>query len=408
MAPRIELVSRIAALALAACGGDAHTAADAPAGPPDGPLTGVRVVPLEGCGYSYAGLFAIGDAGFRLEIDTGSDALAVAAAGCTECSAAGVSSLYTPGATGMDLHMPVSVTYDGGNIKWSGELFSDQVSGGELPPVTLDFGAIATETNFFQPGQCGAPDGILGMSPANDSAAKPTSFPAALARSGATDAFAIHYCLAKGRLWLNGYDPAATIDAPVWTAMLQQGGYTVAVDDFAIAGTSVGVPASAYGRGLVDSGGPNLIVPTAAYTAITTMVGASAAFQADFGSATWLTAHACKTLAKSRAQLDAELPPLTVTLGQPPVTIDLPATAAYLQSFPVTGGTAYCPAIYDLGGTGFSFTDLGNTLIRAGVVIFDREHAQLGFAHAAPCDDTSARPVESLPSLRPRSRQPSS
>lgn len=400
MAIRNELASLL--LAFSACGQDAPTAIDAPAVPLDGPLTGVRAVPLEGCGYSYTGMFTIGDAAFRLQIDTGSDALAVAAAGCTDCTTAGVSPLYTPGSTAMDLHMPVSATYGDGSIKWSGELYSDQIGGGLLPPVVLDFGAITAETNFFPPGLCGSPQGILGMSPDHDTAAMPYSFPAALARSGAADVFAIHYCAADGELWLNGYDPVTTVDTPVWMAMVQQTYYSVAVDDIAVAGTSVGVQASAYGLGLVDSGGPSLVVPTPAYTAITTMVGASAAFQADFGSASWLTAHTCTTLAKSRSQIDAELPPLTMTLGEPAVTIELPATAAYLQSFPTTTGTIYCSAIYGEVGSGSVRTDLGNTLIRAGVVIFDRGRSRLGFAHAAPCDDTSARLVERVPSLRPR------
>lgn len=124
---------------------------------------------------------------------------------------------------------------------------------------------------------------------------------------------------------------------------------------------------------------------------------------AAFGSATWLSQHTCITIAKTRAEIDAELPPLTIALGAPIVTIELPATAAYLQSLPTDNGTTYCSAILDDAGAGSIKTDLGNTLIRAGVVIFDRGHAQLGFAHAPPCVDTSAR-IEQLPSLQPRPR----
>jgi hypothetical protein len=60
----------------------------------------------------------------------------------------------------------------------------------------------------------------------------------------------------------------------------------------------------------------------------------------------------------------------------------LPATAGYIQSFPASGGTQYCPAL-----AASTFTDLANTLLRAGLVLFDREHARLGVAPTAPCDD---------------------
>jgi hypothetical protein len=215
------------------------------------------------------------------------------------------------------------------------------------------------------------------------------SYPTQLATAGAQDLFAMHLCYGTGDLWLDGYDPAATTAAPRWVDMTGAHTYNVALDDIAIDGTSIGVPAATYGTAVVDSGGPNLGVPAAAFSAITTMVAASPAFQARFGDASWFTGNnSCKILSETRAQLDAALPKLTVQIGTPPIAVELPATAAYVQAYPVTNGIAYCPAMFSS-----AFSDLGNTMMRAGVVIFDREHARLGVAPTTPCADTTPRAV---------------
>ncbi len=349
------------------------------------PALGLTHVPLVGCGYSYTGSFAIGDTAFRLMIDTGSNALAVAGAACSTCTAGGVAApLYVPGASAMDLHEPASATYDAGEIMWQGEAYSDLVATGDLPPLRVGLADIAAQTDFFYAGMCGDPQGILGMSPiVPGPGTSPFSYPTALAASGAQDLFAMHYCGASGDLWLDGYDPATALDDIQWADMTGTHAYEVALDDVAVDGTSAGVPASAYGLAIVDSGGPNLIVPSAAFTAITTAIAASPAFQSRFGDASWFTGtNTCKVVQETRAQLDAALPKLTVQIGSPPISIVLPATAGYIQSFPGSGGTAYCPAI-----DASTFTDLGNTLLRAGLVLFDRAHGRLGVAPTVPCDD---------------------
>jgi hypothetical protein len=117
---------------------------------------------------------------------------------------------------------------------------------------------------------------------------------------------------------------------------------------------------------------------------------------AKFGDATWFTPNAnCKVLAETRAELDAELPKLTVQIGAPAISIDLPATSAYIQAFTTSSGIAYCPALFSFP----QFTDLGNTLYRAGIVIHDREQSRLGFATAPPCADTTAQIVAHPPDL---------
>jgi hypothetical protein len=393
------------AILATACGHSAEiqtdAGADAPAAPPDASTAGVRTIPLEGCGYSYTGEFDLGGAAYRLTVDTGSPWLAVAAQGCTQCATDGVTDLYSPGPSAVDQHIAQSGVYDGGNISWEGEVYLEQVSAGLLPDVPLEVDAISSEMNFFSADQCGSPQGILGLSPDFDSAAVPTSFPNALAREGAKDELALHYCGGSGTMWIDGYDPTAAIEAPTWIAMNEQEFYAIPVADFAVAGISIGLPAATYGDGIVDSGGPNLILPTAAYDAISTALAGSPAFTAKFGTS-WFTMPQCIELPDTRAQIDAAMPVLSVRVGSPAVAIDLPATSGYLQVYATQTGTVYCPALFDGGLLGIG-TDLGNTLIRAGIVIFDRENARLGFAHTQACD-SPAHPVDKVPPIRPFAR----
>ncbi len=377
---------RATLLLLAACGGNPK--ASPPDAAVDAPPPGPPHVPLVGCGYSYTGEFGIGGSTFRLMVDTGSDVLGVAAAGCDTCT--GVSPLYTPGPMAVDQHQHGSERYGDGTSGWDGEVYKDAVSASTLPAVELAFTAITSQTDFFFQGQCGDPQGIVGLDALDHGG---TNLLHELAAAGATDEFAMHYCLGNGDLWLDGYDPAATTGEPQWATMTVNGNYLVGLDDIAVDGTSLGM---SFGPALVDSGGPNLLLPPAAFTALTATIAASPAFAAKFGDATWFTTQGnCKVLAETRAQLDAELPKLTVAIGAPAISIELPATAAYLQAFATGSGTQYCQAMY-----GFSqFIDLGNTLIRAGIVIHDREHARLGFAPAQPCDDTAARVVDRVPDL---------
>ena len=155
------------------------------------------------------------------------------------------------------------------------------------------------------------------------------------------------------------------------------------------------VPAAAFGQAIIDSGGPDLGLPQAAFTKLTTMIAASPAFMTKLGDASWFNDVNCTVLPETRAELDAELPKLTVQIGSPTVSIDLPATAAYLQSYLTPEGMTYCPALFVS-----PFTDLGNTLIRAGIVIHDREHGRLGFAPAPPCVDSAARVIAHPPNRR--------
>jgi hypothetical protein len=341
-------------------------ALDAPA------IPGVITVPLEGCSYSFTGTFWVGGTPSALLVDTGSNLLALAATTCATCLADGVLANYTPSSTAVDEEHMFTATYDGGDMSWTGEQYQDTVGVGGTS-VAMSLYAITSEQNFFSSGQCGDAEGILGMQ--GDGAA---SLPSMFATTGIADEFAMHECRSAGTLWLGGYDPASITAAPAYVAMPDD--FDTQLTDIAVGGTSIGLPASTYGEAIVDSGGPNIIVPQAAYDAITAAVASNATFAATFGDATWFGKQACvSNAALSKAQLDTALPTLSVQLGT--TTVAMAATDSYLMTVEQAGHTYYCPALDPQP----SFLDLGNSLIRSQVVIFDRVHRQLGIAPAPPC-----------------------
>jgi hypothetical protein len=344
---------------------------------PDAPLDapgipGVVTVPLEGCSYSFTGTFWVGGTPSALSIDTGSNLLALASATCATCLADGVLASYTPSATAIDDEHMFTATYDGGDMSWTGEQYQDTVEVGGTT-VSMSLYAITSEQNFFQRGECGAASGILGMQ--GDGAA---SLPSMFATTGIADQFAMHECRSTGTLWLGGYAPASITAAPAYVAMPDD--FDTLLTDIAVGGTTIGLPASTYGEAIIDSGGPSIIVPQVAYDAITAAVGSNATFASTFGDATWFGKEACVVdPAMSKAELDAALPTLSVELGT--TTVAMAATDSYLMTIDQAGHTYYCPALDTLP----SFLDLGNSLIRSHVVIFDRVHRQLGIAPTPPC-----------------------
>jgi hypothetical protein len=364
------MIRTLAWIALVGC--STHEAAVAPDASPDtADMPGVIAVPLAGCSWSFTGTFSVGGDPFSLTVDTGSSLLAVASTTCAACSTDGVATLYDPSATAVDQKRSFTEKYDGGDMQWTGEEYRDTVAiGGTSTPLTLF--AITTEQNFFFPGQCGSPDGILGMQGSSSG-----SLPATLATAGIADVFAMHECRSTGMLWLGGYDSSAAAGPPEYVAMPND--YTIGLTDIAIGGASIGLPTSTYGQAIVDSGGPAIIVPQSAYSALTTAIAANPTFAAAFGDATWFAKGSCAAPAVTKAQLDAQLPPLGLSFGA--TSVALAATDSYLMTIEDGATTYYCPAL----ATVPSFLDLGNSLIRSHLVIFDRDHRQLGLAPALPC-----------------------
>jgi hypothetical protein len=138
---------------------------------------------------------------------------------------------------------------------------------------------------------------------------------------------------------------------------------------------------------LIDSGGPALVLPTAAHQPLAQAIASSPAFQQLFGSASWFgNLNSTTPAPASPDEIDAMLPPLTVEIdGTPPIALQLPASTSYLVwQYDGAGGYAYAPGmVADSGMVGFA--DFGNTLMRSQVVVIDRANRKVGFAPATPC-----------------------
>jgi Eukaryotic aspartyl protease len=382
---------------------DARPAADAAvdsdaadASPLDAAVWPARV-PLVGCSFSYAAMVSLGGARpLPMSLDTGSLRIGVAETGCSTCEEDGVDSLYTPGASAVDLHQTWSAEYADMQT-WSGELYEDsmQLVGSPLS-VSVELAAIETESQFFYSFACSQtvmnnPSGILGLAPRPSSDAPAVGLLDQLVAAGMPDVFAVELCPTSGNLWLGGFDPSFTTGAPQYTALIPPvttyDYYAVYVASISLGGAPLAIPASTYGSSLVDTGGHNFLVPTAAYTALTQGLNGSTSFTQLFGdAATWFSSSGqCVLVTQSEDALDATLPPVTLTLGSTaPITLDLAATHSYVELEGSSTGAVYaCPAMFDYHST--STWDIADNILRANVTIFDRANQRMGFAPHDPC-----------------------
>jgi hypothetical protein len=355
------------------------------------------LVPLVGCDFSYFAMVSLGGAApLPMSLDTGSLRIGVAAAGCSTCEQDGVDTFYTPGASATDLHQTWSSEY-GDMQTWSGEVYEDsmQLVGAPLA-VSVELAAIDTESQFFYSFACSPtvmndPSGIIGLAPRPSSEAPAVGFLDQLVAAGMPDLFTVELCPTSGNLWLGGFDPSVMTAAPQYTALVPPVStfdfYTVFVAGLALGGAPLAIDPSTYGSSLVDTGGHNFLVPTPAYTALTQALDGAASFTQLFGDATtWFSsAGQCVLVTQSEDDLDAMLPPVTITLGSSdPITLDLPATHSYVELEESETGAVYaCPAMFDFQTT--STWDIADDILRANVTIFDRAHQRMGFAPHAPC-----------------------
>jgi hypothetical protein len=357
------------------------------------PPGAATTVSLSGCaGPGYAAEFTIGSRPFQLEIDTGSGTLAVASSACASC---GIAPGYTPGPGAVDQHKTASEVYLQGS--WSGEIESDSVQlvgvGGAMP---MKIAAIDTQTAFFDHAGCGlgtvpfAPQGIVGFGPADLAIAGTDAFITELTSGGAVGAiFAVELCSQGGQLMIGGVDAArgALSGAAVYTPMTTSQYYAVQLDDLQLSGASLTYGAADFGTTVVDTGTSVLALPPAIFRTLTTQIEGTSAFTAAFGGQKgWLGTTTCFKSSLSRAELDAQLP--TLTLVFPGVDTEtsalvLTATESYL---PVTlsGGTDYyCSGLLENDGT--TGTILGTSAMLGHLAIFDLVQKRFGFAPQTYC-----------------------
>jgi hypothetical protein len=358
-------------------------------------------VPLSACVPTiYTAPVTIGGSQvFELMLDTGSASLGVASASCTSC---GVKPTYTPGASAVDQHKTAKSRFGTGT--WSGEIYRDSVattSSGVSPPTPpstsapVRLVAIDSQSQFFLPAQCDSQSrsyqGILGMGPAL-AAVRGTNgyFDALVGTQNVPNVFATQLCDSGGTLWLGGYDAAATTAAPVYTpeiSAIDSYYYAVNLVSVTVAGASAPIATAQVSDSVVDTGTSVFLLSRSAFNTITRAIAATPGFASVFGSAGasfFSSPNNCRVLSKTKAQIDAALPPLTLVFGQsPPLSVQAAPTESYL----VPNAGAWCPALYAMGaGVNFRVASiLGSPVLRSNVVIFDRQNKRIGFAPHAPC-----------------------
>lgn len=375
----------------------------------------LTAVPLVSCVPSeYTAAVTLGGSQtFQMAIDTGSTTLGVASTMCTSC---GVSPEYSPGTTATDEHSQQTSQYGTGS--WTGEVYQDTVRAGMSGTTPDKLVAIDTQSQFFQAGvQCGTaagPQGILGLGPAG-SALPGTQgfFDALVANDHVPNVFATQLCDGSGTLWLGGYDPTFTTAAPQYTPLsagVAQYYYAVTLSSITVGGTSIPVAAGEFTDSIVDTGTSVFILGTSAYTALTNLIGANAAFDQLFGfaapptpdagetdggstdasaapspGASWFAnPNNCVHLSQTKAELDAMLPPLTLVFGSNP---GIEVQAAPTESYLITYDGLWCPALLsEPQGQDFPLAAiLGSPVLRSNVVIFDRANSRIGFAPHKTC-----------------------
>jgi hypothetical protein len=351
-----------------------------------------------------------GSQAFDLQLDTGSGPLAVASNACTSCGDAGVAPLYAPGSSAVDEHQRGAFDYVSGKV--SGEIYQDSVALNPQTDAPLKFVAIDTQDQFFVPlpqlffqpplgcsTATGNYEGIIGFSPSGDLTPGTTSFfDQFVATAHAPNVFATELCPNGGILWLGGYDSTFTTGAPQYTPILSRTAslqYGVSLNSVTVGDKTVPVVTADNPNAIVDTGTVFFAVPQAVYDAITSVVAASRQFQAIFGNASWFSNPQtnCKVLSQTKAELDAMLPPLTLTFGSgPSISIQAPATESYIAQYVSGGQDHWCPTLLPMAplhvvGNTYLGTSaiLGAPVLRSSIVIFDRQNQRIGFAPHTPC-----------------------
>jgi hypothetical protein len=365
---------------------DAPVTNQVDAGMPDAPdQTGGSGLYLktvaDGVAY-FANVTLGGDQHFWLDVDTGSTTLGVASATCTTCN---VTPGYTPGPGAVDQHNTAMATY-GDMSGWTGENYMDTVKlTGDGGSVSMRLSAITSQNGFFRPE---IPfQGIIGFLDEWGALPNTDGYMPKRKAGGLSNYFAFQFCQDKGRLWMDSYDPASMAGPVKWTAMpapwFLQPFYTVKVSSAKVGTASIGLS----GAAVADTGTTLMIVPKAVETSLITAVTGSAGYKAIFGTQV-LDEMNCPTPGThTRAEIDAMLPPFTVTLPDKAggsFTLTSPATQSYLF---YQAGMNGMPGGYCLGVAAVANvpTILGDSFMRQFITVFDLANGQIGFAPQQGC-----------------------
>ena len=375
---------------------------------------------MTGCSsIDYAAPVTLGNTTVDLIVDSGSTTLAAASDQC-ESGCEGLSPVYPVDTAALAslssgaLNARRAGSSYGDNSSWSGVLVQDSltIAGIKLrDPFVFAAMSYASDsdssrgtTAFFTTDLCSGKlasntrQGIIGLGNSPLAIKNSSALMDELADSGVTNAFSTQLCDTAGRLWLGGYDPAYVEGAFQYTPFTDasDGFYHVDLVDIAVDGVSIGSSRANYGVIIADNGTSSTQLPSAVYNKVVAALGVNAKFVAQFPVSMLSSSPGCYSPdngSLSREDLDGLLPSFSMfftdAVTGKAFELKLPPTASYLTAVNYSDGSViYCPAMSGsgaLGTNGSPDTILGNSMMRAHVVTFDREHRRLGFANQQNC-----------------------
>jgi hypothetical protein len=371
---------------LAACNSSINNSgADAGSGsntthPDAAPASSGYALTAQNFGLAYSVGITIGGQQFQVITDTGSTSLGIAGSTCSAC---GVTPEYTPGSTAVDQHSTSNSQY-GDSSSWTGENYADKVAlTGDSDAVTMRFGSMTTQSGFFQQGE--TDQGILGFG-GSGLAVDGTD---AYTDKRAPGQFAFQLCPDSGTVWLGAADSSHESAAPQFSPMDTSQPYLmIDVSSATVGSTSI----SLSGPAVMDTGTSIMVLSSTVANKFVTAVN-GAGFSTIFGSSvaastTQLNCYDPGT--HTRAQIDAALPSLSVTLpkaGGGTFMVTSTASESYLM--PIEG--MYCFGVATVSG--IPVTILGDAFLRGYVTTFDLTSQQIGLAPEVGC----TLPSEAIP-----------
>lgn len=353
----------------------------------------VAALALSSCvpaGYTVP-LSIAGSEPFDVTVDTGSTSIGVASASCSGCD---VKPKFSPSAAVIDRNIEAKSQYVTG--AWSGEVYEGAVSVDAKTEALVRFVAITKQQNFFVEQTCqsksGHVQGIMGLGPASGALEGTNGFLDQFnAASNAPDVFATKLCDDGGTLWLGGYDLNHAEGTPKYTPLVKgvYHSYAVRMESVDIDGQTVPVASSKYPSTVVDTGASAFLLARSAFTPVTKAIAANAKFKELVGEdVAWFDnpdGQSCKDLTATKEELDAALPPLSMTFGtgSDAITVRAAPTESYLGRY----DGHWCSAL-----VAFDPTDelriaaiMGAPVLRSNIVIFDRKNERIGFAPHTAC-----------------------
>ena len=353
----------------------------------------VAALALSACSpATYALPVRIGESEpFDVALDTGSTSLAVASSSCGECH---VEPRFSPGDGVVDQGVKANAQYVTG--RWSGTVYEGDVSLDAQAKASVKFVAIDEQQDFFVEQRCGSKSGglqgIIGFGQRFGAVRGTTGFfDRFVAESDAPDVFATELCDDGGTLWLGGYDSTRVTAAPEYTPLLNGvfAYYAVHLTSVEVEGTAAPIATREYPRTAIDTGASVFLLPTAAFESLATAIASNASFKEIFGEEpSWFetrNARSCKELSVSKEELDAKLPPLTLTFGSEPEVISV--RAAPTESYLAHERGRWCSTLasFEPSEDIPLASVMGAPVMRSNIVIFDRQDRRVGFAPHAPC-----------------------